>query len=152
MEAVDESQEPEQLGLIELTPEQRREEELTVLAFNLSSAKEAEARTKAHRIEIEELIANLIPGDESGQVTRNLLNGTKIVVKRGFNYRADLAGVNDALARYDLPTPIETKTTHSLDVVGYEWFKRNHPDAFRQIAEHVVVTPKKVAVTIKKAK
>jgi hypothetical protein len=124
------------------------EEILIGLASDLILAKTVEDTAKQNRIAIEEKIAALIPGPERGQKTANLPDGVKITVERGFNYKADC----QAIEKLDLQItgyPIKTKSTRELDVVGYEWYQQNHPGLFSQISKHVVVTPKKVSVTIK---
>lgn len=133
-----------------LTPAQEAEARLYVLAVNFRHAKEAEETAKANRIAIEEMIAALIPGPETGQKTVTVKDGSKLVVTRGFNYKADI----EAIKHYQLAfgAPITSKTTHALDVKGYEWYRENHPDVFAQIAQHVSVTPKKVSVALKPAK
>ncbi len=147
---IHESQESEQLGLVVPTEEQRRNQELTVLAINLRNARSAEESAKTRRIELENIIAGLLPGKEIGQETTILLNGTKIVIKRGMSYTADLQGVEDALKLRpgNFMAPIRTKTTRKLDEKGYEWYRRNHPGIFAYISQHVTVTPRKASVTL----
>lgn len=134
-----------------LTPTQEKQANLTVLVMNLRATKLSEVTAKNNRIAIEEMIAEQIPGPEIGQVTETLESGQKIVVERGFNYRANLEQVRKAHAECDLdvPAPIKVKTTRELDVKGYEWYKGNQPEAFTQMAEFVTVTPKKTSVTLK---
>lgn len=137
-----------------LTPEQEKENKLLILAVNLRVAKEAESRTKKSRIAIEQVIAAEIPSDETGQKTVTLSNGTKITVKRGLSYKADLnevQGVFNAEGPQDLIAPIKAKTTRELDVKGYEWYRANHPTLFAQLTQYVTITPRKVAVTLKEA-
>jgi hypothetical protein len=145
----DDQQQPE----VELTPDQARVQTLKILAMNLRSAKRQEESTKANRIAVEETIAALIPGKEDGQVTETLPDGSKIVVKRGFNYRANLKGIEEIFNGLDgLPAPIKIEATRKLEVAGYEWYRRNHLEIFQQMIEHVTVTPKKVAVELKDPK
>ncbi len=127
---------------------------LVNVAINLRKAKEVEARTKANRIKLEELLASLVPTKEIGQTTTVLTNGMKVVVKRGYNYGADCDDIQRLFMEMgsgDLVAPIKAKTTRSLDVVGYEWYRANHPDVFRIMSEHVTVTPAKVSVTVGEA-
>ncbi len=127
---------------------------LVNVAINLRKAKEVEARTKANRIKLEELLASLVPTKEIGQTTTVLTNGMKVTVKRGYNYSADLAEIGAILVQNaddELPAPVKVKTTRSLDVKGYEWYRENHPGLFKLLAEHVTVTPAKVSVTVGEA-
>jgi len=134
-----------------LTPAQEEAAKLYVLSVNLRAAKDAENAAKANRIAIEEMIAALVPGPDVGQVTAKVKDGSKLVVTRGFNYKADLDGIRQAMAGNTLPCPIKSKTTHQLDVAGYEWYKKNHPDVFSLLTQHVTVTPKKVSIALKSA-
>ena len=127
---------------------------LVNVAINLRKAKEVEARTKANRIKLEELLASLVPTVEIGQTTTTLTNGMKVVVKRGYNYKAECESIQQLFVEMEQPEftpPIKVKTTRSLDVVGYEWYRNNHIELFAKMAEHVVVTPAKVSVTVGEA-
>ncbi len=132
------------------TPEEFKE--ITHLAGEQHKAKIALSAAKADLVEVEVKLACLIPGPESGQRTINLADKRKIVVTRGFNYSADCK----ELAKLDLgegfPPPIKSSATASLDEVGYEWYRKNRPELFTKIAEHVSAKPKKISVTIKEPK
>lgn len=136
----------------ELTPDEKRIQTLKILVMNLHSAKRQEESTRANRIAVEETIAKLIPGKEIGQVTETLPDRSKVVVTRGFNYKADLDDIERALMKFATPAPIESKTTRSLDIKGYEWYRKHQPEIFTEIVKHVTVTPKKVSVVLKPAK
>jgi hypothetical protein len=93
-------------------------------------------------------IAKLVPCPDRGQKTVTLLDGTKLTIEKGFNYKADF----DALEKIGTaftPAPIKTKTTKELDEKGYEWYKANNPEMFALLAQHVTVTPKKVSISVK---
>ncbi len=126
---------------------------LVNIAINLRKAKEVEARTKANRIKLEELLASLVPTKEIGQTTTVLTNGMKVTVKRGYNYSADLPAIETVLDEFSLniPAPIKVKTARSLDVKGYEWYRENYPGPYARMSAHVTVTPAKVSVTIGEA-
>ena len=129
-------------------------EELWELSTRLSLVKVEELLAKKKRTAIEEQIALLIPGPDTGQKTVTLKDGLKITVKRGLNYKADLPEVAAVLVQNaddSLPVPVKTKTVRELDTQGYEWYRINHPRIFALIAKHVVVTRKKVAVSLKAA-
>lgn len=141
--------------VVKLTPAEERTKKLHILAMNLRYMKEREEGAKVNRIAVEDMIVELIPGKGIGQVTETLPDGSKIVVKRGLNYKADLSAIGAVLVQNaddELPVPIESKTTHKLDVRGYEWYRENHPEIFQRMTEYVTVTPKKVAVELKDPK
>ncbi len=124
-------------------------DELKELAYVLKNAKVAEALARSGRIDAEEQIASLIPTEDIGQKTVTLSDGTKITVKRGLNYKANLEQIQDYY--FDLPdkhSPVKMKTVKELDSKGYEWIKQNDPESFTYISNFVTVTPKKVAVTL----
>jgi hypothetical protein len=134
-------------------PEESIEAKLAYFASRLITAKSTEESAKQQRIRIEEKLAELIPGPERGQKTVTLENGIKITVERGFNYKADTAGI-DGICKGDNTqpdrfAPIKTKTTTELDVTGYEWYRDNDSEFFGMLSQFVTVTPKKVAVQVK---
>jgi len=135
-----------------LTPAEEEVAKFYVLSVNLRAAKAREESAKANRIAIEDQIASLVPGPEVGQKTVAIKDGSKLVVTRGLNYKADLEVIRKTLTNPDFPPPIKSKTTYQLDVDGYEWYKANHPDVFSLLVGHVSVTPKKVSVVLKPAK
>lgn len=117
---------------------------------NLQNAKRAEELCRQKRITLEEQIAALVPGPEAGQKTVTLEDGTKITVKRGLNYKADIDGIRKAAEQLELEhVPIQSKTTHTLDEKGYEYYRSNYPSVYQELSQYVTVTPAKVAVTIK---
>ncbi|MFZ5832266.1 MAG: DUF7173 family protein [Planctomycetota bacterium] len=133
-----------------LSPETAKQ--LAELANLLTAAKSEEKLAEGKRIEIEERIAALIPGPERGQKTVALPDGRKLTVERGFNYRADCAEIEKLFTTGAVSgefPPTKVKTTRELDVTGYEWYRTNDPDSFALLAQHVTVTPKKIAVSLK---
>lgn len=128
--------------------------QLQYLAIRLMQEKDDESKARDRRVAIEEQIAVLIPGPDKGQKTVTLEDGTKITVERGFNYKADLAEIEKVFAsegesRY---APIKVKTTRELDVKGYEYYREHDQETFAVLSKYVVVTPKKVAVSLKAGK
>lgn len=118
------------------------------LIDDLHDVKSMEAKYRAERIEIEEKIADLIPGPERGQRTVSV-DHYKVTVERGFNYKADCTAIESVMINPLSPPPIKVKTTRELDIAGYEWYKEQNPDVFAVISQYVTVTPKKISVTIK---
>lgn len=133
-------------------------EDLLRVALELKAAKLQEAIAKERRIEFEERIIALIPRKmevNRGQTTVPLSDGSKIVTKAGITVKADIAAIRnlfDDLNNPSLHWPIASKTTHTLDLEGYEWYKKHYPDIYNLIAEYVTVTPKKIGVELKPAK
>jgi hypothetical protein len=131
-------------------------EELTRVALELKAAKLQEALAKERRIEYEEKLIALVPPElevHKGQTTISFPDGSKVVTKAGVTVKANIAEIQKIFE--DLPehhAPIANKTTHALDLVGYEWYRMNFPDIYNLIAEHVEVTPKKIGVELKPAK
>jgi hypothetical protein len=131
--------------------------QLANLVMDFMEAKTDEEHAKEDRIAIEEKIAALVPTSEKGQKTVTL-GDMKLTVKRDLNYKADMgkiqrifdAGISDG--HEFLAAPLRSKTVCELDVTGYEWYRKEHPDIFKQLTEHVEVKPKKVAISVKKAK
>jgi len=128
------------------------DDKLWELAAEFRLAKIGEDLARKKRIALEDQIASLIPSKADGQKTITLKNGAKITVKRGLSYKADLEGVCKLGIWGDSPPPIKSKTTHELDIQGYEWYRQNDPGIFNALSQHVTVTPRKPSVTVKPAK
>ncbi len=134
-----------------MNPEEKR---LRVHASNLIQAKAAESQAKATRIVAENALAAVIEGPEKGQVTRDLPDGTKIVVKRSLIHHCDPAGIKQTCDDFckinnaKVHIPLKHSTKVELDVTAYEFYKRNYPDFFLLLAKHVEVKPAKTNVTV----
>lgn len=124
---------------------------LQELISDLVIAKLNEEEAKENRIAIEEEIAKLVPGPEIGQKTVNI-EGFKVTVKRGFNYKANLEEIDKLNIWNDNPIPVSSKTTRLLDEKGYEWYRNNNKNIFDKISKFVSVTPKKVSITLEEPK
>ena len=124
--------------------------QLKELANAFREAKKAEETAVRTRIQAEERIASLIPTKDVGQKTITLSCGTKITVKRGLNYKADIDGIQrHCLEMGGKLSLVKMKTTRELAIDAYEWTRINDPESFAFVSQYVTVTPKKVAVTIK---
>lgn len=120
------------------------------LANQLIAAKCEEADAKAKRIAVEEEIIKVIEAPDNGQASLRVNGGkVKITVKRGYNYKADIDSLDNVSHALDLHPPVKRKMVAELDEKGYEWYRKNKPDAFAAMSKHVVATPKKVSVTVK---
>ena len=120
--------------------------ELRILAERLLTAKADEAEARDRRIVVEAQVASLIPTDGAESKTVTLSNGFKIVVKRPISYKADIPGILNCMEGTEYPSPIESKTTHSLDVKGYEWYRDQKPEMFAKLAKFVTVKSLKTSV------
>jgi hypothetical protein len=121
---------------------------LETLAGCLMKAKAIENLAKDKRIEWEERLAAKIECPEVGQATETLEDGTKVVVKRGFNFKADCTEIQEYFDREMLDDAEPIKTSFRLDEVAYEWYRTHNPAVFEAISKFVTSTPKKVAVTV----
>lgn len=120
----------------------------------LATAKVREAAAKAVRISHEERIASKIDGPAMGQKTVTLKDGTKVTVTRGFNFKAECEEIQALFRRqqWDHAPPVAAKTTLKLDVPAYQAYAKAYPSVYQEIAKHVTVTEKKVAVELKAPK
>ena len=145
---------PDEQMIAELNAgDSNRDQTLEYLVRRLRATKKTEEDIKAMRIICEEKIAALIPGPDRGQKTIKMADGTSVTVERGWLYKADGCAIEEAFAVAGLPhPPVKLKTTISLDEVGYEWTRNNSPEAWIVLNGLVIVTPKKVAVSIKNKK
>ena len=131
---------------------------LDTLLVGLMDAKAKEDAAKARRIAIEEEIANLVETPDKGQKTVRLPSGWGITVKRGYNFSANVESMKAAWAglamarELGLGFPVPLKVKESLDEKGYEWYRKNHPNLFSLLAEHVTAKPKKVSVSFRSPK
>ena len=120
------------------------------LASEFIAAKAAETLARNARVDVENSIAALIPTEDIGQETVTLPGGQKVTVSRGLLYKADVQAIEECFLAADIPhPPLKSKTTAELDVKGYEWFRCNDPQMFGILSQHVSVTPKKTAITVK---
>ena len=118
---------------------------LAELVKELYVAKQNEEVAKKARIAVEEHIAALVPTAENG--SRTVDSGVmKVTVKRANSYKiddeAEFARAFPALVK-EIPAKWE------IDVKAYEAERAKDSPLYREAAEHVAVTPKKVSVTLK---
>ena len=116
----------------------------------MAKAKVVESLAKAKRIEWEERVAAKIGGPDEGQKTEKLEDGTRVVVKRGYNLKADVDELHQFFTREQLDSPAcITYPAPKLDDLGYRWYREHNPEVFAKISKYVTATPKKIAVEIK---
>jgi len=124
-------------------------EELAALSNELLAAKIAEALARSTRVDIENRIAAIVPTKDTGQRTITLPEGQKLTVKRGLNYKADVQAIEKIFSELEQFAPLKSKTTVELDVAGYEYYREGEPEFFGVLSQHVIVTPRKVAISVK---
>ena len=130
------------------------EKRLRAHASKLVVAKAAEAQAKATRIVAENALSAAIVGPEKGQVTRDLSDGTKIVVKRSIIFHCDVAAIKQTCEDYcktyggKVYVPLKSSTKTVLDIEAYEYYRKNHIEFWSLLARHVQVKPAKTSVNI----
>ena len=127
-------------------------EELNAFCVRFLNAKQSIGIAKKQQGEAKAEIADRVPTGDKTQRTVTLLDGSKLVVKRGFNTVVNV-GCIAALFTSDpdfagFHAPIKEETVRSLDTKGYEWYRINHPALFVKIAEHVALKPKEIGITV----
>ncbi len=134
-----------------MNPEERA---LRVNVSKFVLAKAAEEQAKATRIAAEGAIAAVVEGPEKGQATRNLSDGTKIVVKRSIIYHCNVAAISKTCKDFceannaKVHVPLKSSTKTVLDTEAYEYYRKNYPEFFSLLAKHVQVKPAKTSVTV----
>ena len=141
-----------------MTKQNHTEAQLTrllSLARCLDVARGTESDARTARIKLECQISDAIVCPEEGQVTIKLPNGSSVCVKRSLIYKADTNAINEIFVELNedkgkvLHVPLKQSTKIELDRDGYAWYKKNHPDLHKIIAEHVTVRPAKTSITRK---
>lgn len=117
------------------------------LALKWSIAKQKETAARDERVEIEEEILALHPAREEGSETFATANGVKISLTGKLTYKADL----DKLLAITASWPEEArpiKTEIKADESILKALREHSPDAWRQIAPAITVTPAKTGVKV----
>ena len=125
------------------------EETLNILAKRLFDARRVEEDAKKLRIAAEEAVALYVETGDRGSKTVDAGDGIKVTIKRGLNYKADIAAIR-AIDVPDLPLKFKP-ATYELAETAYEALRETNPALFNAIAQHVTTTPKKVSVELKLA-
>jgi len=133
-----------------IPPSTQTEPGIHVLTVQLYNAKREESLAKAKRIEAEKAIAKLVPTEgDQGSKTVDAGDGMRVTVKRGLNYKADVKAIR-GLDLGDVDIPLTLVPSHyDFDKKAYERIRADNPGAAAKLAECVVATPAKVAVTVK---
>lgn len=122
-------------------------EKMDELALKWSIAKQKETAARDERVEIEEEILALHPAREEGSETFATANGVKISLTGKLTYKADL----DKLLAITASWPEEArpiKTEIKADESILKALREHSPDAWRQIAPAITVTPAKTGVKV----
>ena len=117
------------------------------LAIKWSIAKQKEDAARDERVAIEQKIIELHPAREEGSETFATPNGVKISLTGKLSYKADL----DKLVAITATWPEEArpiKTEIKADESILKALREHSPDAWRQIAPAVTVTPAKTGVKV----
>lgn len=117
------------------------------LALKWSIAKQKETAARDERVEIEEEILALHPAREEGSETFATPQGVKISLTGKLTYKADL----DKLLAITATWPEEArpiKTEIKADESILKALREHSPDAWRQIAPAITVTPAKTGVKV----
>lgn len=117
--------------------------EIEKLAIALANAKDVENNARAARIEAEEALAAAIGGKETGSTTVHV-GRFGITVKRGFNYRIDTPKL--FAERY--PDFVRVSERVEVNARTYELQREANTELYREMSQHVTVTPKKVGVEL----
>lgn len=133
------------------------EGQLFELVMQRAALKEAVAAAQAALDTNTEAIAELVPGSEAGQKTKQVSDYWKVTVRRELIYKPDANAMRDFCAANTIGgnpifAPLKVKTSEELDEKGYKWYQKNHPQVFAQLAGFVSAKPAKVAVEVKPVK
>ena len=108
--------------------------------------KAAEDEAKARRIEIEEALIDQLGKREEGSQTHDL-GGFKVTVTGVINRSLDKEvweRIKEKIPEEKRPVTYEPK----LDVTGVKWLQTNDPDAYRIVAQALIVKPGKTNIKI----
>lgn len=122
-------------------------EKIDELAIKWSIAKQKETAARDERVAVEEQILALHPAREEGSETFATPHGVKISLTGKLTYKADL----DKLVAITANWPEEArpiKTEIKADESILKALREHSPDAWRQIAPAVTVTPAKTGVKV----
>jgi len=122
-------------------------EKIDELAIKWSIAKQKETAARDERVSVEEQILALHPAREEGSETFATPHGVKISLTGKLTYKADL----DKLVAITANWPEEArpiKTEIKADESILKALREHSPDAWRQIAPAVTVTPAKTGVKV----
>lgn len=122
-------------------------EQIDILANKWAIAKRREENARAERVAIEEQILAIHPAREEGSETFATPMGVKISLTGKLTYKADLAKLQELTANWpEEARPLKTEVKADESIL--KALREHSPDAWRQIAPAVTVTPAKTGVKV----
>lgn len=122
-------------------------EAIELLAAKWRAAKAKEDAGRDERVDVEQQILALNPAREEGSQTITTPSGIKITTTGKLTYKADLAKVLEITKSWPQDAkPIKTEV--KVDESILKALREHSPDAWRQLAPAVTVTPAKTGVKV----
>ena len=122
-------------------------EAIELLATKWRAAKAKEDAGRDERVDVEQQILALNPAREEGSQTITTPSGIKITTTGKLTYKADLAKVLEITQSWPQDAkPIKTEV--KVDESILKALREHSPDAWRQLAPAVTVTPAKTGVKV----
>lgn len=117
--------------------------EIENLAIALANAKDVENNARLARIAAEEALANAIGGRDNGSTTSHA-GRFRITIRRGFNYKIETP------KKFADKYPDFVRITEHIELNNraYELQREADTELYREMAQFVTTTPKKVSVDL----
>ena len=117
------------------------------LALMWSIAKQKEDAARDERVDVEKQIIALHPAREEGAETFATPNGVKISLTGKLTYKADMTKLLAITASWpEEARPIKTEVKADESIL--KALREHSPEAWKQLAEAVTVTPAKTGVKV----
>lgn len=117
------------------------------LALKWSIAKQKEDAARDERVDVEKQIIALHPAREEGAETFSTPNGVKISLTGKLTYKADMTKLLAITASWpEEARPIKTEVKADESIL--KALREHSPEAWKQLAEAVTVTPAKTGVKV----
>lgn len=122
-------------------------EAIELLATKWRAAKAKEDAGRDERVDVEQQILALSPAREEGSQTITTPSGIKITTTGKLTYKADLAKLLELTQSWPQDAkPIKTEV--KVDESILKALREHSPDAWRQLAPAVTITPAKTGVKV----
>ena len=122
-------------------------EAIELLATKWRAAKAKEDAGRDERVDVEQQILALNPAREEGSQTITTPSGIKITTTGKLTYKADLAKLLELTQSWPQDAkPIKTEV--KVDESILKALREHSPDAWRQLAPAVTITPAKTGVKV----
>jgi len=114
--------------------------------------KNAESRAKAKRQEVEDQLSALYPDfDTSSKTFKDEELGFSTNIKKNPNWKLNQEGYKSI--RDSIPADLRPeKIVFELDKKGYEYLKKNYPDIYKIVSEHVEFKYNRPTIAVEKLK